>query len=120
MFAGCCHFILFVQCRTLGALSLYSREAHAFTESSGNIGRVFAQHAAVAMFAAAAEGQFRTALASRDVIGQAKGMLMERYGIDAADAFKLLKRLSQENNTLLRHVAQQVIENPTPLAGPSS
>jgi len=43
--------------------------------------------------------QSRSALASRDTIGQAKGMLMERFQIDAAAAFGLLKRLSQDFNT---------------------
>jgi len=54
--------------------------------------------------------QLRRALESRDVIGQAKGMLMERFDVDAAAAFGLLTRLSQESNTRLVHVAQKLIE----------
>ncbi len=51
----------------------------------------------------------RTALASRDVIGQAKGILMERFGISAAAAFAMLRRLSQESNTKLVHIAEKII-----------
>jgi AmiR/NasT family two-component response regulator len=55
------------------------------------------------------DDQFRAAVGSRDIIGQAKGMLMERFHIDAAQAFELLKRLSQESNTPLIRVAGQVV-----------
>ncbi len=54
--------------------------------------------------------QLRRALESRDLIGQAKGMLMERFDIDAASAFALLVRLSQDSNTRLAHIAQKLIE----------
>jgi AmiR/NasT family two-component response regulator len=55
--------------------------------------------------------QFRSALASRDIIGQAKGMIMERFKIDAVQAFELLKRLSQSSNTPLAVVARQLVES---------
>jgi AmiR/NasT family two-component response regulator len=48
-----------------------------------------------------ADEQYRSALASRDVIGQAKGVLMERFSVDAVQAFDLLSRLSQQPNTAL-------------------
>jgi AmiR/NasT family two-component response regulator len=53
-------------------------------------------------------GQFQAALASRDCIGQAKGMLMERFDIDAAAAFSLLARLSQNINTPVSEVARRL------------
>ena len=52
--------------------------------------------------------QFRVALVSRDIIGQAKGRLMERFDIDAAEAFGMLKQMSQESNTPIAQVAQRV------------
>jgi hypothetical protein len=55
------------------------------------------------------DGQFRTALVSRDIIGQAKGMLRERFNIDAAEAFRLLTRLSQDSNTRVAQLAEQVV-----------
>jgi AmiR/NasT family two-component response regulator len=54
--------------------------------------------------------QLRTALASRDVIGQAKGVLMERHRIDAQEAFDRLVRESQERNVKLRDIAQAMVE----------
>jgi AmiR/NasT family two-component response regulator len=53
--------------------------------------------------------QLRTALASRDVIGQAKGVLMERHRIDAEEAFDRLVRESQVRNVKLRDVAQALV-----------
>jgi AmiR/NasT family two-component response regulator len=49
------------------------------------------------------------AVRSRDIIGQAKGMLMERYKIDAEQAFGILRNLSQSSNTSLRRVASQLV-----------
>ena len=51
-------------------------------------------HAAVALSAVNTRQQIDSALASRDHIGQAKGILMERFGIDAIRAFELLTKLS--------------------------
>jgi AmiR/NasT family two-component response regulator len=53
--------------------------------------------------------QFRSALASRDVIGQAKGMIMERFSIDAVHAFELLKKLSQQSNTRIVEIASNLV-----------
>src|SRR3712207_994248 len=70
-------FQLYVTGDDLGALNLYSRDAHAFTDDSEQVGLLFAAHAAVAMAdAKKIAGLFR-ALNSRDLIGQAKGILME-------------------------------------------
>ena len=55
-----------------------------------------------------------SALASRDIIGQAKGMLMERYHFDAIRAFDLLARLSQEANTKLADIARELVEHDYP------
>ena len=54
--------------------------------------------------------QFRTALDSRDVIGQAKGILMERRGLPADQAFDVLRRASQDLNVKLRDVAATLAE----------
>ena len=53
--------------------------------------------------------QFKRALASRDVIGQAKGMIMERYGVDAVQAFDLLRKLSQDSNVPLFRIATDLV-----------
>lgn len=56
------------------------------------------------------EAQFRAALASRDAIGQAKGILMERYALDDTAAFALLRRYSRTTNTALREVAAEFLQ----------
>jgi AmiR/NasT family two-component response regulator len=58
--------------------------------------------------------QFKSALASRDIIGQAKGILMERYDIDAVAAFNLLIRLSQERNVPLAQIADLLVRKDHP------
>jgi AmiR/NasT family two-component response regulator len=53
--------------------------------------------------------QLREALASRDVIGQAKGIIMARSGCDEDHAFDVLRRASQRESKKLRDVAQAVV-----------
>ncbi len=55
------------------------------------------------------EDQFKRALSSRDIIGQAKGMIMERYRVDAVQAFELLRKLSQDTNVPLIKVAGELV-----------
>jgi GAF domain-containing protein len=102
-------FQLFVRSENLGALNLYASEAGAFSEDSIETGTILAQHAAVAMVGAANLNQFTSALARRDIIGQAKGILMERRNLDAVQAFDLLLRASQDTNTKLVDVARFVV-----------
>ena len=75
-----------------------------------DIGLILAQHAAVAMAGAAAEHQFRTGLASRDIIGQAKGLLMQRNNLTGVQAFAMLTRASQDVNMKLADVARWLVE----------
>lgn len=103
-------FRLFVAGDTLGALNLYSKAADAFDERSRTVGVVFAAHAAMAMSTAIHEEQMDDALASRDLIGQAKGILMAREGVDADGAFDMLRRASQRLNVKLRDVAGGIVD----------
>lgn len=102
-------FELFTGEGTTGALNFYAESPYAFDDEAVELGLTLATHAALAWHMVRRDQQFRSALASRDVIGQAKGMLMERFCIDAVQAFDLLKRLSQSTNTPLADVAQQVV-----------
>lgn len=104
-------FQLFVLRENLGALAVYGNEATTFDDEAILTGGVLAQHASVAMVGAAAESQFQVALASRDIIGQAKGILMRRFDLTGLAAFHLLVRSSQETNVKLTNVAQWVVEN---------
>jgi transcriptional regulator with GAF, ATPase, and Fis domain len=101
-------FRLFTSKSTIGALNVFANQAYAFDEEAEELGYVLATHTALALDTVRREDHFRSALASRDLIGQAKGILMARLGITALQAFELLKRLSQETNTKLVDVARKV------------
>ncbi len=102
-------FQLFIAGETMGALNVYAETPNVFDGESRNIGLVFAAHSSVAWNSARRDEQFKHALASRDVIGQAKGMIMERYGVDAVQAFELLRKLSQDSNVPLIKVATELV-----------
>jgi transcriptional regulator with GAF, ATPase, and Fis domain len=99
-------FQLFVHENDLGALNLLARRTAAFTDESERIGLLFASHAAIAVADARHVNHITTALGSRDLIGQAKGILMERYKITADMAFALLAKTSQDTNRKLHEVAE--------------
>ena len=101
-------FQLYVEGDNLGALNLYGRAPSAFTEESEQVGLLIASHAAIAFADAQKLGQMRDAMRSRDVIGQAKGILMERYGITAQNAFVMLTQASSHTNTKLLDVAEHL------------
>lgn len=107
-------FQLYSNADDLGALVLYGREKCAFDAEAVTIGEALAAHAAIAMLSARDYEQFRTGLASRDIIGQAKGMIMERYALDAVQAFDLLAKLSQQQNVPLHRVARDLVESDHP------
>lgn len=100
---------LYVEGNNLGALNLYGRQAHGFTDDSEHIALLFASHAAVAFADARQREQLGDALESRDLIGQAKGILMERYRIDALPAFNLLARYSRNSNRRIRDVCEELV-----------
>lgn len=102
---------------TLGALNLYARRRSAFGVDDGGAGAMFAAYASVAIEAAEAYGGaqaqaegLRVALESRDVIGQAKGILMAERHVTAEQAFDILRTTSQRLNVKLREIAQRVAE----------
>jgi GAF domain-containing protein len=102
-------FQLFIAGETMGALNIYAEIPHAFGPQTKEIGLIFAAHSSVAWNAARRDEQFKRALASRDVIGQAKGMIRERYGVDAVQAFAVLRRLSQDSNVPLIQIATELV-----------
>jgi GAF domain-containing protein len=99
-------FQLFVAGDDLGALNLLGHQPGAFTDESERVGLLFASHAAVAVAQAQKLNHLGSALASRDVIGQAKGILMERYKVTAPQAFALLATASMDTNRKVHDVAE--------------
>ena len=115
---------LFTSASTLGALNLYSRAPEAFPEQDREAASIFTAHAALALGVAGRHAgseqraaDMERALLSRDLIGQAKGILMERQHITADEAFAVLSRASSYLNIKLREVAQRLAEPGEPPGG---
>jgi GAF domain-containing protein len=104
-------FKLYTADRSAGALNLFGFAPTTWDAEAESIGSVLAAHAAAAVIASQQEEQLQAALLTRDRIGQAKGVLMERYGVDDVRAFDMLRQLSQETNTKLVDLAQRVVES---------
>ena len=104
---------LFVRGADLGALNAFSGEVEAFGEETEHVALLFASHAAVAMANAQEREQLQSAIEFRDLIGQAKGILMERFKITGEQAFQVLTRVSQHSNRKLRQVATELVEHGT-------
>jgi len=113
-------FQLFVRAENLGALNLYAREPDVFDDYDEDTGLLFASHAAVALVGAQHQQNSDRALVERDTIGQAKGILMERHKLDAAAAFGVLVRASQESNRKLSEAAHLVASAGVDPAAPPS
>jgi len=109
---------LFVDGETLGGLNLYSTNGDSIDPDVEHTAQLFATHAALALGRARREEDLYTALANRKVIGQAIGIVMERYQLDEDRAFQYLVRVSQHSNVKLREVAQELVAqgNDRPLA----
>ncbi|MCB5292020.1 GAF and ANTAR domain-containing protein [Arthrobacter sp. SO3] len=99
---------LFVEGDRLGALNLFGVRPDAFNLESEQIGLIVAAHAAVAFADSQKISQLKEALISRQLIGQAEGILMERYKLSAQQAFLVLTRASSSSNRKLREVAEHL------------
>lgn len=86
-------------------LALYASAPQAFSAEDETASALLATHADIAMAGCRVSTQLRAALTNRDVIGQAKGILMERFKVDEVTAFQLLTRASQNSNQKLRVIA---------------
>ncbi|SIR61064.1 GAF and ANTAR domain-containing protein [Williamsia sterculiae] len=108
-------FCLYVEGDNFASLNLHSSATEAFDDDSRSVGGLFAAHAAIALSTVREKERVRASLTQRDLIGQAKGMIMERFRLGHSDAFELLARLSRERGVTLSAVAAQIIE-----AGPGA
>jgi hypothetical protein len=107
---------LFDAAKSQGALNLYAERAGAF-EDLGALGELFSHQAAVAIDYAREIAQLKEAVATRQLIGQAVGVVMHQYGLDDARAFAFLTRMSMTSNTKLRVVAERVVQEHTDRIG---
>lgn len=99
---------LFENPKSQGALNLYSDRVGAF-EDFETLGALFAQQSAMAIGYAQEVQSLKEALNTRTTIGQAVGIVMERYGLTDERAFAFLARVSQQRNVKVRLVAQEII-----------
>jgi GAF domain-containing protein len=102
-------FRMFSESQRLGVLNLYSSRPNAFTPVHVEDGSAFAVIVAIAISEARSNENKDVALDTRALIGQATGIVMERYDVDAVRAMALLKRISQESNVKMRDVAAELI-----------
>jgi GAF domain-containing protein len=103
--------------RVSGALNIYARQPAAFDQPTREFARRFSSYGAVVagnmlVYESALDRakNLEAALASRAVIDQAKGILMERFKLTADQAFQALTRVSMETNTKVRDIAARFVD----------
>lgn len=94
----------------VGFLTMYSASPCAFRAQDLAVVDVFARQAALSLGTVRMIGQLRSAVEGRTVIGQAQGVLMERFELSADQAFAVLRRHSRDNNMKLRDIAASLVE----------
>jgi GAF domain-containing protein len=103
-----------------GGLNLYGRSKHGFKETPKEITELIASGASIAIENAKVYGaskllveQLNEAIKTREIIGEAKGVLMAREGVSEDEAFQMLVTVSQNTNTKLREIAQKIVGEAT-------
>lgn len=109
-FSSIVSYRLFSTDTTLGALNLYGKSKSAFTAEDVHDGVALAAHIGVALAGAQEVENLEKALGGRTVIGQATGILMERFDMTSDRAFGLLSKISQNRNLKLRQLAEQIVQ----------
>jgi GAF domain-containing protein len=95
---------------TIGGLNLYSTGSEEIDPDAESLADLFAAHAAIALGHAEQREQLNQALHTRKVIGQALGIVMERYQLHEDRAFNFLVRASSHGNVKLRDVAAELVD----------
>ena len=103
-------FQLYTHLHGSGAVTLSSERPHGLDADIDEIGAILAAHAALTLDAVQRNRRYRSALGSRDLIGQAKGIITERYGLSAEAAFNLLTRLAEQSNKPVVMIAKEIVE----------
>lgn len=98
--------------QTLGGLNLYATRRDAFDHDEQMLAILLSSMAAVVVDASLRLSQLRAALESRQVIGEAIGILRYQSNLSSDEAFEVLIRASQRMNIKLRDVARRIVQNP--------
>ncbi len=102
---------LFNEDETLGGINMYSTTGCGLPPEAIQLAELFAAHASIALGRKRFEHQLTEAVASRQVIGTAVGILMERYKITEDRAFQFLVRTSRTSNHKVRLIAQELVDS---------
>jgi GAF domain-containing protein len=99
--------------QTLGGLNFYSTSTSSIDPDAPRLAQLFATHAALALDHARHADQANEAMPTRQLIGQAVGILMERFEITEDRAMYLLVRVATAGRLKLRDVAREVVDQVT-------
>lgn len=94
---------------TRAALNLHAGPLEAFDDDAVQLAAVYTAHATIALQNTGLVTSLRASVATRQVIGEATGILMERHRLPERQAFQLLVTGSQKTNTKLRDIAERVV-----------
>jgi GAF domain-containing protein len=100
---------LFTHHRSKAALNLYADKPSAFGDEGQLTGLAFASDAEAVLEVGRRDKRYQKALTNRDVIAQAKGILMELFAIDPVTAFSLLAQLSKDHRQPVSAVARGLV-----------
>jgi GAF domain-containing protein len=95
---------------TIGALNHYDESPRHFDSDDLAVAEILARHASMALDSSLKQDVLRRAVDTRNVVGQAQGILMERYDLDADEAFSLLRRYAAQSGARLTAVARRLID----------
>jgi transcriptional regulator with GAF, ATPase, and Fis domain len=98
--------------QTLGGLNLYATSRDAFDHDDRMLAILLSSMAAVVVDASRRQAQLRAALESRQVIGEAVGILRHQSNLSSDEAFEVLIHASQRMNLKLRDVARRIVQHP--------
>jgi GAF domain-containing protein len=99
----------------IGSINFFWTRRREFTDDDVAFADLFARYAALALTQSMAADTLNTTLDSRELIGQAQGILMERHNLDENRVFEVLRRYCQDHNVSLRTAAEHLTATPPTL-----
>jgi transcriptional regulator with GAF, ATPase, and Fis domain len=104
---------------TLGGLNMYATRPDAFSQQDQMLALLLSSLGAVVVDAARQQENLRRAIESRQVIGEAVGILRAQNQVSSEQAFRMLSQASQRMNVKLRDVAERIVRPPEAAAPPN-
>jgi GAF domain-containing protein len=100
---------LFTDRTMLGALNLYAERSHQYSDDDIQTAQIVAAHASVGLARSRSEQNLWHAVDARHVVGQAQGILMERFSLGSEQAFSVLRQYSQHYNIKIHDIAVHLL-----------